>query len=576
MPSPVRARATLALALILILVGCAPAAVPGRGEAPTAPRLAAGTTLTMLTRYEPVALASKELRTAGAGTSSSRRFFNAELDLVDGQASDRPYLAQALPELSSDTWRLFPDGRMETSYQLRPNLTWHDGTPLTAADFVFAWRVYASPDMGVSASKPLVQMEEVLAPAPDTLLIRWRTPYPEARALGTNFQALPRHVLEQPFEERDASTFLELPYWNTQYVGLGPYRLTRWELGSLIEATAFDGHVLGRPKIDRVIMRFIADENTALTTLLAGEADYATGRSLRFEHATVLKRQWDPAGTGKVLLTPDTSRFTAFQFRPEVVNPRFLANLPVRKALAHAVDKAALNDGIFDGQTIASIGDTFVHRYYRQDYVPNVERIVAELDRAITVYPFDLRRSEQLMAEAGLTRGRDGVWANASGDRFSMEVWTDQGPQYERELAIVAETWQRAGVEVRQYVLPAAQLRDAQIRANFPAIYTTSSSRLESMFGRSIGTATNRWIGTNRGGWTNPEYDRLYEAFGATLDPNDQLQQVVDMMKIVSAELPAWVLYQNPSVAAHYATLRGPNSASLISDVWNVSEWELD
>ncbi len=575
MPKSLSARGVLILLMLLTLMGCASPAASDRSDAPP-PRRAASTTLTMLTRYEPVALASKELRSAGAGTSSSRRFFNAELDMVDGQATDRPYLAQALPELNTDSWRLFPDGRMETSHRLRPNITWHDGTPLTAADFAFAWRVYATPELGVSASKPLIQMEEVVAPEPDTVIVRWRAPYPEARALGTNFQALPRHILEPHFEEREASAFLELPYWNTQYIGLGPYKLARWDLGSLIEATAFDGHVLGRPRIDRVIMRFIADENTALTTLLAGEADYATGRSLRFEHAMVLKRQWEPSGTGRILLTPDTSRFTAFQFRPDVATPRFILDLAVRKGLAHAVDKDALNDGIFDGQSIASVGDTFVHRYYRQDNVPNVERTVGELDRAITKYPFDLRRSEQHMTEAGLVRGRDGVWASSAGERFSMEVWTDQGPQYERELAIVAETWQRAGVEVRQYVLPAAQLRDPQIRANFPAIYTTSSSRLESMYGRSIGTPNNRWVGNNRGGWINAEYDRLYEAFGTTLDPNEQIQQVVDMMKIVSAELPAWVLYHNPSVSAHYATLRGPNSASLSSDVWNVYEWELN
>jgi hypothetical protein len=47
------------------------------------------------------------------------------------------------------------------------------------------------------------------------------------------------------------------------------------------------------------------------------------------------------------------------------------------------------------------------------------------------------------------------------------------------------------------------------------------------------------------------------------------------MMKLVSDELPVWMLYSNPSVSAHVAALTGPDNASLNSDVWNIYEWEL-
>jgi ABC-type transport system substrate-binding protein len=73
----------------------------------------------------------------------------------------------------------------------------------------------------------------------------------------------------------------------------------------------------------------------------------------------------------------------------------------------------------------------------------------------------------------------------------------------------------------------------------------------------------------------NPEYDRLWQSFNATLDPNERTQQVIQMLKTLSDDVPAWVLYYNPSVAARAAALRGPDSASLNSDVWNVHEWEL-
>src|SRR5439155_19119250 len=141
-------------------------------------------------------------------------------------------LADALPQLNTDTWRLFPDGRMETLYRLKSGLTWHDGTPLSAEDFVFAWRVFAKPELGNSTSPPINLMEEVVAPDPGTVLTRWREPFADAAALDDTFQALPKHILERSFEDLDPVAFVNLSFWTQDYVGLGPYRVERWEPGA--------------------------------------------------------------------------------------------------------------------------------------------------------------------------------------------------------------------------------------------------------------------------------------------------------------------------------------------------------
>src|SRR2546430_12749011 len=57
------------------------------------------------------------------------------------------------PELGTDTWRVAADGTMETAYRLRGQLAWHDGAPLTSDDFVFAWQVYATPELGLSGDR---------------------------------------------------------------------------------------------------------------------------------------------------------------------------------------------------------------------------------------------------------------------------------------------------------------------------------------------------------------------------------------------------------------------------------------
>src|SRR5678815_487624 len=135
--------------LTMLVVSCAPTQTPGQGTS-QAPRTASeqpapSRTLIVGHRYEFATLATKALQSNGS--LQTVRPFNASLTLIDHEGRSLPYLAETLPQLNGDSWRVFPDGRMETTYRLKPNLTWHDGQPLTSEDFVFGWRVFATPEL---------------------------------------------------------------------------------------------------------------------------------------------------------------------------------------------------------------------------------------------------------------------------------------------------------------------------------------------------------------------------------------------------------------------------------------------
>src|SRR5688572_4007970 len=84
-------------------------------------------------RYELISGQSKALN--NTNSDAQKRLFNASLALMDSSGEIRPYLAETLPQLNTDSWRVNPDGTMVTTYRLRPNLTWHDGHALSADDF---------------------------------------------------------------------------------------------------------------------------------------------------------------------------------------------------------------------------------------------------------------------------------------------------------------------------------------------------------------------------------------------------------------------------------------------------------
>ncbi len=562
------------LIMVVMVVGCAPRepADPtsrSTGEAPAATRQ--NRAVTMAVRYEAPTLVPK----AGTGiTGGTVRMFNASLFLTDGGGVTRPYLAATLPELNSDTWRVFPDGRMEVTYQLKPNLTWHDGAPLTAEDFAFAYRVYASPVSGMFPPTPQNLMESVEARDPQAFVIAWKRPYPDAANLAfADFEPLPQHILLEPFRaiEADPSqqeSFRTHRFFSQDFVGAGPYRLERWEPGTELVGVAFDGHALGRPKIDRFVVKIMSDENSVLSNLLAGSLTVGGDFTLRHEHAKALRADWNSTKRGVIIFHTGSLNHVLVQFRPEYQKVPALFDLRVRRALAHSIDRDSLNEALFDGEG-----------FMTETGIPHDTRYFPELDRAMTKYPYDPRRSEQLMTEAGFTRDSSGLFASATGERFSPEFIVEAGTVFERQLALMTETWARAGIEVQPGILPTPAMRDNEARATFVGLYSPSTGAgersLQLHASSAIGSPANRWIGINRGAWSNPEYDRLYELFNTTLDRRERDRLVVEMVKVHSEQVPVFYTYFNIGVLAHLANLKGPAAGNVDRlNYWNVHEWE--
>jgi peptide/nickel transport system substrate-binding protein len=570
----------LLLILVVALAACAPTPQPSGapsppGAAPPAAQSSANLNrpLNLAVKYEVNDLAPK--RTGGASSAYTKRAFNASLALVDTDAAQRPYLAEALPQLNSDSWKVNPDSTMETTYLLRPGLTWHDGQALTAEDFVFAYQVYTSRGLGGTfTSSPQHLMEEVTARDPRTVVIEWKSPYPLAGALTEGlFEPLPKHLLETPFsavaqDPAALDAFLSLPFWTTAYVGAGPFRVTKWEAGSSIEAAAFDGHALGRPKINRLLVHFIPDENTVMTGMLAGSVDVTGDNAIRFEHAVEMKRQWGSEDRGIVLMQPGPRHWIFVQFRPELMRTPSILDVRVRRALAHTIDRDALNEALFEGQGVMT--DHFIHPqmpYFR------------DVDRAVAHYPFDLRRTAQLLGEVGFTRDSSNMFADAAGARFRPHFQADGSGIFIREQQVLQQIWAGGGIEMDPHILPTTVLHVNENRTAFPDLYASSTgireTQLDIFSSAQIATAARNWAGQNRGGWASPDYDRSWDAFNTTLDRGQRNQQVVEMMKAVNDQLPGIFLYHNIGPEAHTSALRGvrPQSPETLVN-WNMHEWE--
>jgi peptide/nickel transport system substrate-binding protein len=332
-------------------------------------------------------------------------------------------------------------------------------------------------------------------------------------------------------------------------VGLGPYKVERIEPGDYLEATAFDHHVLGRPKIDRIRLKPIADPNAALASMLSGDAHYLTDFILDYEGGITLEREWAARGeAGTVFFAPVLIRMVQIQFRPEYVSPRALQDVRVRRALAHGFDVPGAVEVLTGGRGLAT--STLISP--RVPYYADVERVT-------TKRPFDVPTAQRLLGEAGYTRGSDGTYVSASGERLALEVWTTGG-QYERENGIFVDSLRQVGVDASPQALGAARLTDREFRATRPGFFVVGAS--DDLFSGydmdSIPTPENRWTGSNRGGWANPEFHRVWQALNGTLEQSERTRQMVELERLFNEDVGAIPLYFGLVITGHAGNLKGP------------------
>lgn len=553
------------LGLVLVATACSPAA-PGTArsgpsqEQPAAPPR----TLNVVIRVEPIGL-TESLSTR---TAIVVAMFGSSLAHRDPRENPVPVLAQALPVLNTDSWRVFPDGRMETTFKLRPGLIWHDGTPLTAEDFVFGETADRQrSEWGLSVGSVAQRLrEEVLAPDSATLVVRWRSPYWDGGAAGPD--PYPRHLLEPVFAQGEPDAVAAHPYWTTDHVGIGPFKLDRWERGAFVEAVAFDSYALGRPKIDRVRLTWNDDPNGIVARLLAGDVDIALDGSIQFQHATTLKEQW--GNVGVLDFQPGNIRKLDAQNRPEYAQPKAVLDPRAKRAVLHAIDRRELVDALLGPEGI--VADTMA---------PPTVPFYQDLLRVVATYPFDVRRTEQLLGELGFTKGSDGFFASATEGRFAPAVQGVAQGQEGQETTIMADMLRRAGIDASLNLISdrTVQAND-EVKSTYPA-FRTNYYPVRAGFGQDRNLASrisgpeNRWSASNKEGWVNEEHDRWFAVWNRGLDPGERTDALIQMLRIVNDELPVLPLYFDLTVIAHVAALAGPGGprGPESTQYWNLHEW---
>ncbi len=568
-------RALTACFGLLLIVACAPPPASRTSELSAAgnPRPAVSKTVRIAALREPVQGLAPPGGTQHGDRTSIAYIFHAGLTMYDAQGNLQPFIAEKVPSLDDGDWKVLPDGQMELTWRLRRDVRWHDGVPLTADDFVFGAEVVQDPEVPLFRGLGIQGLSEVVALDDHTLLARWKQPNFEANASGPmDIGAYPRRLVGSLYESRDMQAFMNSPYWTSEFVGLGPFKLSQWLLGSSTEAVAFDGFFLGRPKIDRVIIRYISDLNTMVSNLLAGEIDVIPN-IIKIEEVMALRSAWDPRGGGTAVLNFSHVEALRIQFR--YPNAPWARDVRVRRALVHMTDRQSLADTLLHGQT--KVADAFVST---QD---PAYRILEQ--RGFPRYPYDVAAGERLLAEAGWTAGPDG-FVNAAGERFAIELRVVANSTYNTNMGLaITDQWKTARLNPTMFVitneLPTRQREELKATPNgvFWQPDPLESRVLERFTTARSSTEQSLWRGDNYGAYSNPVFDQMFERYMSTLPATQRQELHADMLKLLAEDVPFIPLLYGPNNSMAYrAGLRGPTSLppAQLAATWNIYAWDID
>jgi len=531
------------IALIFVLVGCTSATPVSRpterGESARSDSTAPRKRVIAAILGNPPTL-SNTINSSGAagipGASHTERLVNTGLTAVDAEGKLRPHLAEAVPSVENGLWRVEPDGRMVTTWTIRPGATWHDGVPLTPEDLIFSVRVGQDRELAIFNDITYDSIESVEAPDQRTFVVRWKQPFIQADGLfstDANTLPLPKHVLERPYLESKMTLF-QLPYWNAEYLGLGPYKMREWIPDSHLTLDANERYVLGRPKIDEIEVRFIPDSNALAASILAGAVELTLGRNLSFDESVQVTDQWQE-GRMEVQLNSWQVMY------PQLLNPQpaVTGDLRFRRALLHAVDRQTMVDSLLR-PGISSVAHFFLGPR-ETDY--------RDVEGSAVRYEYDPRRAAQLVEEAGYHRGADGLFLDRANQPLNLEI-RNRGIEIGiRSMFITADYWKQLGMGVEGIVVPIQRAQDRPYMAGFPG-YLLYNQPVDINYLKRIHSSQsplpeNGFVGQNNSRYANPEFDALIEQHFATIPRQDRLQVLRQIVRHSTDQVLVMGLFYN-------------------------------
>ena len=432
------------------------------------------------------------------------------------------------------------DGKTWT-FTIRDGFKFHDGVPLTAKDIAFSYNFYKNHEDFAFLPVYTEYFDSVEAPDDKTVVINLTEAIPNMESQLIYLYVIPEHIWAE--HDADASEFD-----NVEMIGSGPFKMVEYAQNEFVHLAAVKDHPLYPPKVDEVVFQTFENQDALVQAIKTGQVDMIT----EMPNTAVASLKNDPnveLVTGAPL-APSIADVIFNQVTPENCPPEdgvcsgheALLDRNVRLALAYATDKQKIIDVVLLG-----LGDPGL------TLIPN--GLGMWYNDSLQDYPYDVAKANQILDDAGyVDKDGDGIRDTPDGSRpltFRMN-WASDSATYPRIAELLSEMWKEVGVNLELQALDPDTLTSVCCPTfDYDIILWGWGSDPDPGFLLSVYTTDEIPTGTSETGYSNPQFDELYQQQATELDQNKRQEMVWEMQKIVFDDVVYIIPYYELGVQAY-------------------------
>ena len=421
--------------------------------------------------------------------------------------------------------------------KLKENVLWHDNVKFTSKDVIFTYEKIIDPKVFNSIKSNFQQVKSVKALDDYTIEVIYSQAY--FKALETWMVGiLPYHILKDE-ENIMTSSFNKNP------IGTGSYKLKEFKTAQDIELIANENYFEGKPKIDKILYKFLPDPNTSFLYLKQKNLDIGGLSPMQID------RQIDD--TFKKNYTIIQKPSFAYTYLGFNLKDEKFKDIRIRQALSLAIDRQELVDILFFGYGQICNGPFLPNSFAFND---NVKTITQNIEKA-----------KALLKEAGYDENNP----------FTFELVTNTGNDIRINTAqILQYQLQKAGVIMKIRVMEwQAFLNTVVHPRNFETVLLGWALALMPDAYPLWHSSSDKLGGFNLVSYKNEKVDKLIEKGSETIDKNELGKIYKELFQIISDDLPYLFLYIPDAITVINKDIKNIEP-SFIGIMHNQKDWELE
>jgi peptide/nickel transport system substrate-binding protein len=426
---------------------------------------------------------------------------------------------------------------MRTTYYIRRNAKWSDGTPVTGKDFKFTWQTAINPKykdhidpLGWEDIKSVTGSGKVVKVTYKRNFAAWK---------GLFGYVLPQHALAGSDMLTVWNTCLCNPKKGNAPIGDGPFLLTRYDAGAGITLTKNPRGWYGKPaRLSSIVFRFITNTNSEIQAIRSGEVD-----AIYPQPQLALADLRSQAGLKVV--SHVGLQFEHIEIEQGAKGNPLAKQAWVRRALMQSLNRAAAAKALY-GSLNPSVGplQSLVRLKGEAGYTNDFGK-----------YNYSPGKIDAAMKAHNCTKGGDGIYT-CSGTKVAFDFASTTGNAL-RTLAftIFQDQAAKAGIQLKNAFVPAGTLFGSKLPGHdFDLAMFTYLVSVDPHYNVSIYSCGNA---SNYAEYCNRNVTKWLSASDKELNPAKRLALVVKAGKTIANDVAAIPLYQRPTYLVYKTSVKG-------------------